>query len=105
MRARWVNVVLGLWLVAAALLLAEPGTPPRIADLSAGVALVLVSLLAPPGTPAGLSAVVLGVWLMIAPSALAYPEPLAALVDVLTGMAIVSVGLHPRVGVRPAAGA
>lgn len=105
MSSRWPQVALGIWLVAAALLLAAEGNPARSADLGAGVALVAIALLAAPGTPDGRAAVVLGSWVMLAPTALAYPSARAALLDVLTGLAVVAVALHPDAGRRRAAGA
>jgi hypothetical protein len=87
---RWVNVGIGLGLLAAAFLLAGPGSIPRTADGAAGVALVAVSLLARPGTSAGFSAIVLGAWLMIAPAALRYPREVNAIVDVVSGFVVVA---------------
>jgi hypothetical protein len=104
MTSRGINLALGAWLVGAAFLLAGPDDPARTADLAAGLALVAVSLVAAPATPAGFSAgLVLGAWVMLAPAVLAYPTEQAALLDVLTGMAIVAATLHPDLGARRAA--
>ncbi len=101
--ARWLNVLVGLWLVAAAHLLASEASPARIADLADGLALVAVSLLAPPGTAAGVASIVLGAWIMAAPSVLAYPAPASAMSDVLAGVLAIGFTLHPDVGPRRAA--
>jgi hypothetical protein len=100
MVARALDVVLGLWLVAAGLLLGGDGDPARVADVAAGAALVAIVLLAPPGTPAGFAAILLGSWVMIAPLFLSYASGVNAVNDVLTGFAIVAVTLHPNLGAR-----
>jgi hypothetical protein len=99
---RWLNVVLGLWLAAAAFLLAPPGAPARTADLADGAALILVSLLAPPGTPAGFSAIVLGMWIMWAPVFVGYAGRASVLDDIAVGFAAVALALHPGFLRRPA---
>ena len=101
--ARWLNVALGAWLAGSALLLGAPGSPAFVADAADGVALALVSLLAPPGTAAGFAAIVLGSWIMAAPSVLAYPSAAAAVNDVVTGILAFAVALHPNLGARRAA--
>jgi len=101
--ARWLNVGLALWLVASSFLLGAAGSPSRIADLADGFALLVVSLLAPPGTAAGFAAIVLGTWIMAAPSVLAYPSPAAAMNEVLAGILVVAFTLHPNLGARRAA--
>lgn len=102
--ARGVDFGLGLWLVAAAFLLAGPGEAARVADLGAGLALLGIAVLAPPGTRAGFAAIVLGSWVMLAPLFLSYPRVANAANDVLTGLAIVAMTLHPRAGEKWLAG-
>jgi hypothetical protein len=99
-RVRWVNVLLGLWLCAAGPLLAGPDSPARLADPAAGVALVLISLLAPPGTPAGFAAIVLGSWALVAPTVLGYRDAASVANAVLVGTAVIALTLHPRLGAR-----
>jgi hypothetical protein len=93
---RWANVALGIWLVFAGITLAPAGSAPRLAEVVAGAALVLVSLGTRPGSVEGVAAIVLGGWLMLAPAALGYPGSVSAAVDVFSGLAVVAVALRPH---------
>jgi hypothetical protein len=101
--ARWVNVGIGLWLIAAGMALAGPDSPAQLVNLAAGAALTLVAVATRPGSAEGLAAILLGACLMVAPAALGYADVVNALVDVLTGLAVVAVGLQPHLARRLAA--
>jgi hypothetical protein len=94
--ARWIQLGLGAWLAAAAFLLSGSASAARVVDLADGLGLVLVALLAAPGSAAGFSAVVLGIWIMCAPAALAYESPLATMNAIAVGFAAIAVAVEPR---------
>jgi hypothetical protein len=108
-RVAWINLVLGIWLLAAPFALGTfaAGRLPLTNDIALGVLLVASSwwILAAAATPAIAIwfQMVCGAWLIVAPFALRYRDlPRAIVDDVVIGIVVLVVSAFELRGVLSA---
>jgi predicted outer membrane protein len=96
--SRWINVVLGLWLMVAAWIL-SPGADTRgtnwTNDFWCGLAIVIVAFIASVVPAARYVNAAIGTWLVFAPFVIGYRSTAAVVNDVLIGVLVVFAALIP----------
>ncbi|MCP3137213.1 SPW repeat domain-containing protein [Pyxidicoccus xibeiensis] len=94
MWARWLNIFLGIWLVAAPIVLGYPERVARLNDAAVGLlvaCLTLASSLVPVLRFAGTA---LGAWLIVAPVVLAYGDSVTPTAnDIVVGALVLCFSL------------
>jgi hypothetical protein len=94
MWARWLNVILGFWLVSAPFVLDYRLREAQLHDLVLGLAILLVALLSIAMPRLRFAHTALGAWLVAAPFALGYSDSAAAtLNDVIVGLLVALLSL------------
>ncbi len=91
---RWVNVLLGAWMLGAGLL-AGPGTPEFGDHIFLGLALFLVAFFAMALPQARILNVVLGVWAILSPFVFRYMRAPFGLNDIVVGILVVWAAVTP----------
>jgi hypothetical protein len=101
MFARWLTVVVGLWLVLAPLVLGHVDLQARSTEVWVGLAVAITAVVAMAVRGFRFITTGLGAWLAMAPFVLAYRSGTAIAHDVLVGLLLIALSLVPtRVGVR-----
>jgi general stress protein CsbA len=89
MWARWLNVILGFWLVSAPFVLDYRINQAQLNDLCVGLAAILLALVAMAIPRLRYANTVLAVWLIVAPFVLGYSgDRTATLNDIILGLLI-----------------
>lgn len=108
MVARWINLILGAWLIVAPWILSYNYAAARQNDLWVGILVIIAAIVAMFWGFARFANTALGIWLIIAPFVLGYGAVNAATFnDVIVGAVIVALSFVPTAvgvrGARPAA--
>jgi len=108
MWSRWLNLVLGIWLILAPPVLGYRAPAAHVNDVAVGIAVAVVALASIVLPFLRYIQTVLGAWLVLAPWLLAYSgEARATLNDLVVGLLVLSLSLLParrgplREGRRP----
>jgi hypothetical protein len=96
MKARWVNVVLGLWLLATAVI-AGPSAPEFGDHLVVGLGVFLCAFLAMAIPAARVFTAAFGAWLVASPFALGFGTSAFALHDMVVGAVVLLLALFAPV--------
>lgn len=99
-RISWVNLVVGVWLVVAGLLLPHRSGAAVTEDIMAGSIVALASLWAARAFRPGVSltaswtVALTGLWILVAPFVLGYDRPRASVFnEVVAGIVVLALGI------------
>ena len=96
-RITWINLIAGLWLIAAPFVLGYSTSAIAVAeDVTMGILVAAFSwwILAAMAPPVGAAwfQILSGIWIIVAPFALVYGLPTATYNDVLFGILVLVIG-------------
>lgn len=95
MWARWLNVLFGIWLMAAPWVLGYTSNAARQSSFWTGLAVALVALVAMRYDATRFLNALLGVWLIVVPFILGYATRTAEVNSILFGVLVLLVSLVP----------
>lgn len=94
MVARWLNLILGAWLIVAPWILSYDSTAAQQNDLWVGILVIIAAIVAMFWGMARFANTALGAWLILAPFILGYSGPTPSTFnDVIVGTVIVASSL------------
>jgi len=94
MWARWLNVILGFWLVSAPFVLDYRLQKPQLNDLCVGLGVMLIALAAIAVPKLRYANTVLGLWLIVSPFVLGFGGyRTATLNDIIVGLLVTALSL------------